>query len=226
MYIYDVFVSYKRMDAEWDTWIRDVFVKTLCGLVRNDVGEVSVFIDRDIELGSSWPNKLINAHANSRLLIALWNYEYFASDWCRNEFKLMIYREKELGFRTDDNPRGLILPFRLCKNLSGFPPEIGDIQYDMIDKYANPYINPKSPFNDEFYSYLQENCRHKVAQAITDAREMPESQCNPGWKNFNYGLVSKFKAENNQEFSMKLENLNKTPRPSPDLSEFDGDNDL
>jgi hypothetical protein len=98
------------MDEDWVRWTRENFVRPLRSLLRPALGDVCIFVDEQIETGSSWPDRLAGALARSRLFIPVLSRDYFRSDWCRLELGLMFERERLCDLRNLANPGGIILP--------------------------------------------------------------------------------------------------------------------
>src|SRR5262245_23433482 len=122
-YQYDIFISYRR-NPETLTWIRDHFVPLLSLRVGFELQRSPViFVDDQIESGSSWPAKLGATLGASRMLIALWTGNYFTSAWCTEEFSQMLAREKEAELRTATRPHGLIVP-AFIHDGDAFPAEL------------------------------------------------------------------------------------------------------
>jgi hypothetical protein len=156
-YEYHIFISYRRMDEEWVRWTRENFVRPLRSLLRPGLGDVRIFIDEQIETGTSWPDYLARALAHSRLLIPILSRDYFNSDWCRLELALMRHREKEMGYRTITNPAVLVLPF-VIDDGHFFPAEVQSMQGEPIHKFANPCMRSDSPRQEEFAEHLRKWC--------------------------------------------------------------------
>jgi TIR domain len=79
-YEYEIFISYRRMDDDWVRWTRGNFAHPLRSLLRPVLGTVHIFIDEQIETGSTWPAHLARAHTRSRLLIPILSRDYFRSE--------------------------------------------------------------------------------------------------------------------------------------------------
>jgi hypothetical protein len=116
-YIYDVFISYRRQPPVLD-WVRNHFHPLVEQWLPNSLPpdwQVRVFIDeKSIETGSAWPEHLKQALRGSRCLLPIWSPDYFRSAWCVAEWQSMREREKILGYRTNQNPTGLIYPVRFA----------------------------------------------------------------------------------------------------------------
>jgi hypothetical protein len=143
-YKHDIFVSYRR-DPETLRWIKDHFVPLLSlhlgfELARSPV----IYLDEQIDSGSSWPLSLGRALGSSRVLIALWTANYFTSRWCTEEFGQMLRREELLKLRTPKKPNGLIIP-AFIHDGSSFPPKLQYIQRFEIQACFNPRMAKDSP---------------------------------------------------------------------------------
>lgn len=152
-YEHHIFVSYRRSDQEWVRWTRDNLVRVLRSLLRPGLGNVSVYMDENIETGASWPAHLALNHARSKLLVAVLSRDYFQSDWCRLELALMYAREKATGLRTQENPSGLIVPLTIDDG-NQFPAEIQEIQSQKLHNFANPFMRPDSPKQEDLAEVL------------------------------------------------------------------------
>lgn len=109
-YIYDIFISYRR-DTLTRKWIDDHFVPLLKHHINLELGRVpEIYIDTQIENGTTWPIALGSALGASRVIIPLWTKTFLNSEWCSCEIGHMLEREKKTGYRTIDKPGGLIFP--------------------------------------------------------------------------------------------------------------------
>ncbi len=91
---YDFFVSYARSDNR-DGWIT-AFVDELLTAHRRFSGghELTYFLDKnDIHSFDDWQHSLNHGLAASRLFLAFLSPNYFASEWCRREWKAWIDTE-------------------------------------------------------------------------------------------------------------------------------------
>jgi hypothetical protein len=135
-YKHDIFISYKR-DVETRHWINEHLMPLLTTYVGMELGRPpDLFIDDQLEAGTTWPLDLGVRLAGSRVLLALYTKTYFHSEWCTRELAAMLQRERDAGFRTAARPEGLIVPVILhdCEQL---PSEIQDIQARPIREYFN-----------------------------------------------------------------------------------------
>lgn len=113
-YTYDVFLSYKTGPV-FGEWVGEHFLENFKARFDNALGEeAKIFIDQNnIHAGEAWPESLKKALSESKCMVAVWSPLYFKSPWCQKECAVMLYREKRLGFRTPNNPKGLIFPITL-----------------------------------------------------------------------------------------------------------------
>lgn len=167
-YQYDIFISYSRTDDDWIRWTREIFAKTLTTLLQPLLAaNVRIFIDNQIETGGNWPDKLLYAHASSRMMIPILSRAYFSSNWCRLELALMLERERLYGYGMAKNKNSLIVPF-VIDDGDSFPPEIQAIQSVKIHKFANPFIRPGSSRHFDFAEELKGTCP-RIASIIQAA---------------------------------------------------------
>jgi hypothetical protein len=174
-YEYDVFVSYRR-HAEWPSWVENIFWPLFYHWLGEEVPNVKIFIDHDIETGDAWPQKLGQALGRSRVLVPLLSRQYFSSPWCQLEFGHMLAREERCGFRTAQNPRGLIVPAYIHDGDS-FPPRAREIQAAHLQPYTNVRLSKESPTEER----LSEEIRRWVPHIAAAVRTAP--QCDELWMN-------------------------------------------
>lgn len=177
-YDHDIFISYRRMDKMWVRWTCENFVDALRTLLRPALGNVQIFVDDQIETGASWPVALARAHARSRLLVPVLSRDYFGSEWCRLELALMHWREKHVSYRTPTTPDVLILPF-IIDDGESFDPDVQVMQGERIHEFANPWIRPDSPRQEEFTEYLKRWCP-RVERALQSVPPF-----DPTWEGLN-----------------------------------------
>ncbi|MEW5958465.1 MAG: toll/interleukin-1 receptor domain-containing protein, partial [Chloroflexota bacterium] len=113
-YEYDVFLSYIR-DFPFGHWVHETFLPLFQPLLSQALNRpANIFIDtKKISPGDAWHSRLKYALAHSRCLVAVWSPSYFSSPWCSFELSVMLERESQLGYRSDQNPKGLIIPVRV-----------------------------------------------------------------------------------------------------------------
>jgi len=143
-YKHDIFISYRR-DPETLRWIKDHFVPLLSLHLGFELARTPViYLDEQIESGSSWPLSLARALGASRVLLPLWTANYFTSPWCTEEFGQMLRREEMLRLRTPKKPNGLIIP-AFIHDGSSFPAKLQYIQRFEIQSCFNPRMAKDSP---------------------------------------------------------------------------------
>jgi len=132
-YEYDIFISYRR-DLETRAWIKKHFSPLLTVRVRQELTrEPVIYIDEKLESGVSWPEQLGIELGKSRILIALWAKDYFASPWCTAEAAQMLARAEATGRATAALPRGLVV-FAVIHGADAFPDALGRYQRFKIEK--------------------------------------------------------------------------------------------
>ncbi len=146
-YEFDVFLSYSRKPPVLD-WVRNHFEPELKQwLASHAAYEPKVFVDWEMETGVRWPEKLRTALAKSRCMIAVWDPQYFRSDWCRAEWHVMRQREQLLGLGSGA-AKGLIYPI-VFSDGEHFPPEAQWTQHNRFHDWNCPY-----PVYKESVKYL------------------------------------------------------------------------
>ncbi|MBI1929730.1 toll/interleukin-1 receptor domain-containing protein [Candidatus Poribacteria bacterium] len=135
-YEFDVFLSYTHA-FPFGEWVYQHFLPFFEPFLANALNRtVTVFKDREnISSGDAWPLRLRNALAHSRCLVAIWSPSYFNSLWCKRELSVMLHRERQLGYRTPENPSGLIIPVTVS-NGEHFPNYAKQIQYFDCRRFA------------------------------------------------------------------------------------------
>ncbi len=147
-YQHDIFISYRR-NPETSAWISEHFAPLLELRVELELGrKPSLYIDNQIEAGTSWPTSLGTALGGSRVLIALWSGNYLASGWCTEELSQMLGRERAARLRTADRPYGVVIP-AFIHDGEKFPPDLRHIQHFEIQKSFNVRMARDSPRAEE-----------------------------------------------------------------------------
>jgi hypothetical protein len=96
----------RRRDARLD---QEAFCPLLEVRVRQELARQPViYVDDSLETGVSWPEQLGIELGKSRILIALWAKDYFASPWCTAEAAQMLAQAEATGRATAVKPRGLV----------------------------------------------------------------------------------------------------------------------
>lgn len=136
-YKYDIFISYRR-NPETLAWINEHFIPLLSLRLEFELQRrPAIYVDEQIESGSSWPPALGAALGASRVLIALWTGNYLASVWCTEELSQMLSREDAAKLRTVAKPHGLIIP-AFIHDGDSFPADLRHIQPFEIQSCFNP----------------------------------------------------------------------------------------
>src|ERR1035437_1784667 len=152
-YQHDIFISYRR-NPETYVWITEHFVPLLKLHVELELGrKPEIYVDSQIESGTSWPASLRAALGASRVLIALWSANYLASVWCTEELSHMLAREREAKLRTIDRPHGVVIP-AFIHDGEKFPPDLGHIQHFEVQKCFNVRMARNSPRAEELDAAL------------------------------------------------------------------------
>jgi len=146
-YEWDIFISYRRVDANWVNWTQ-IFQETLHSVVQPALQRpLRVFLDDTIEDGNSWPLTLARALAGSRLLVPILSRNYFDSDWCKLELGLMMKRETSLNYRSPGRPEGLIIPLSIDDG-DEFPEIVRPIKYRKFHDFGSPILVRFSPLHE------------------------------------------------------------------------------
>ncbi len=159
-YEYDVFLSYRRAN-DWPRFVRDHFLPKFKHWLDTTLGRSSsVFFDaQDIEAGESWPYRLADALAHSRIMVCLWSKEYFSSRWCAAELSHMLARRQSLT--NSLGPPPLILAI-VIHDGDDIDTSLADIQRFPLQKYSNPWIAEGSSVAEVLSMRIQEFSGHVV----------------------------------------------------------------
>ena len=86
-YEYQLFISYPRR-RKIHRWVADVLQPELSeNLEILGLGDMQIFRDeRDITGGEPWPDRLAEALARSRVLLAVLSHPFWESGWCCSEW--------------------------------------------------------------------------------------------------------------------------------------------
>lgn len=168
-YEYDVFISYKRGAADY--WLYEIFMERFSFFLENDLGKKpSIFCDKGIQKGDTWPLRLQQALTNSRILVALLQPSYFHSKWCLYEFGVILEREKKEGYRSILHPAGLIQGVQIGDGIH-FPAYAKQIQ--LLD--CRDYFSASSAFEkSEKCLELEETIRRWTPDVAKMIREAPK----------------------------------------------------
>jgi hypothetical protein len=128
-YEWDVFLSYLH-ERPSGPWVNDHLLPYLIPQLGNALNQkVRVFYDRTgIHSGQKWPARLKQALCRSRCLVGIWSPLYFHSEWCLSECAVMLHRESQLGYGTNQKPDGLLVGVKVDDG-QHFPAYAADSQY-------------------------------------------------------------------------------------------------
>jgi hypothetical protein len=185
-YQHDIFISYRR-NPETHFWITEHFVPLLTLRVELELGRRPlIYVDDQIESGTSWPTSLGVALGGSRVLIPLWSGNYLASVWCAAELSHMLGREKEVGLRTVERPHGVVIP-AFIHDGEKFPPDLGHIEHFEVQKSFNVRMARNSPRAEELDAALAAQAPAITAcihQAPAWRKEWPKQATTDFFKRF------------------------------------------
>ena len=192
-YKYDIFISYRR-NEEALRWIRKHFIPILQLRVEFELGRKPIlYIDEQLEAGTSWPVKLGEEIGQSRILIPLWSKNYLNSRWCTCEISHMVERENSVGYPRRTGGYGLIIPVVIHDGES-MPPRISGIQKIEIQKCFNVRMSADSSKAEELDDRLNDAAAG-IATAIDKApawkKDWKIQAMNKFYKEFYKGQTSK-----------------------------------
>ena len=169
-YIYDVFLSYRHENPVFD-WVTNHFFPLIDQWLPEHMSyQPRIFIDQQIETGSSWPDTLQRALKTSRCLLAVCSPDYFRSRWCLAEWRSMRKREEVLGMRTTKNPLGLVYAITFVDG-EHFPRDAQTTQAKDFRNYNTPYpVFRETAGFVAFDKKVQEVCE-ELATVIDRAHE-------------------------------------------------------
>ena len=170
-YEYEIFLSYPRKGGVIPEWVSMHLKPMLVDLLSTELGdEVGIFQDtQSIIPGDSWPDRLRQALAHSKCLVAVWAPAYFTSEWCCREFAVMLHRSQALGYPSVSNVAGLAIPINAWDG-ECFPDCIRDIQQLDCRKYVRRAEYFKST---EIYMNFEEDVRQWIPHLAKTIRKAP-----------------------------------------------------
>ena len=169
-YEHDVFISYKSGGLLGD-WVHEIFLTDFEEILKNALNrDVKIFVDKyDILSGAAWPERIKRALMHSKCLIPIWSPVYFSSEWCNYEYNAFHDREKRLGYRTTDNPGGLMVPVRIFDG-EYFPDCAKRIQcFDCRDFLRTAYGFKKTTDYTKFQGLLMKWIQRDLVECINNA---------------------------------------------------------
>lgn len=200
-YTHDVFLSYSH-DYPFGEWVKDPFLPLFQGYLTAALGRAAdIFSDRNIPAGNSWPERLRHALATSKTLVGIWSPNYFTSNWCQCECLFMLHREQISGYRTANNPEGLIVPVTVHDG-DRFPNYAKAIQYADWIKYARVGDGFKKTeryveFQDNILDWAEDVARAVNGAPAWDAQWLTEAWLDtavPSWKTLSPTTTTAFDA--------------------------------
>ncbi|MGH3879946.1 MAG: TIR domain-containing protein [Actinophytocola sp.] len=177
-YQFDVFISYIR-SGNPHAWMRNHFLSRLRNCLADHLAdEPAVFIDEEMDRGTSWPHQLEQALNRTKVMLAVFSPQYFRSPWCLAEWKTMVERERLLGLYSAEQPQGLIYPV-LYSDSENFPDYVRDRAWRDLKRWNNP--DPAFQLTPRFVGF------HEQVEdiAIDLAKLLPRvPDWRPGWPAF------------------------------------------
>lgn len=162
-YRHDVFISYCRDPQYWTAWTRDHFKHLMEIYLKQELGgKPDVFVDERIEEGADWPHELGEHLASSRIMVAVFSRDYFASQWCLHELDLMLGR----SITTGSDSR-LIIPVAV-HGPDHIPDELWRKQAARFEEFRVAYIQRESQLYLRF-SLAMKALVPKISRAIVSA---------------------------------------------------------
>jgi hypothetical protein len=152
-YSYDVFISYSNSGTVGE-WLNNHFIKVLREECLNEHGHedhFKLFWDRGNEAGTRWDKKLSQAHASSKIMLAILTPSYFASSyWCNAEWEAMLKRAEFCNLSVDES---LIYPV-LFSDGNNLPQSAVDIKHVDFRDFASP--EPGFRDTKQYYEFRRE----------------------------------------------------------------------
>ena len=171
-YQYDVFLSYNTKYPH-GAWVNEVFLPFFKPYLEDalNIKNVSIFQDvSEIKSGQDWEEKILSALLHSRIMVSVLSPAYFNSEWCKKEFAVMDYRQRQLGYMTLDKPSGIIVPVKISDG-EYFPKAAKAIQIKDLNKYHR--TGPGFPHTPLFVD-LQGELQKWVDDVALAHRSAPE----------------------------------------------------
>jgi TIR domain len=172
-YEYEIFLRYRRIDADWVRWTKSNFLRPLRSQL-NLGGQCRLFFDEQIEHGGAWPEALGSALGRSLLFIPILSPSYFQSSWCRLEMATAYQRHTQLGGLTSSGPK-FILPVTINDG-DKFPADVQRLQqFRDFTAFANVDLCPDSHRQMEFTQKIGEWVNDTVRPALDRAPAWDQS---------------------------------------------------
>jgi hypothetical protein len=136
-YKYDLFISCSNLGTVGE-WLKNHFIKVFSDECLNEYGYEDYFrwfCWRENEAGTVWPEKLRQAHARSKVMLAILTPSSFTrSYWCNAEWELMLKRAELCKLPADES---LIYPI-LFSDGDNLPKSAIDITGVDFPAFASP----------------------------------------------------------------------------------------
>jgi FxsC-like protein len=127
------FLSYARSryrpddDSDPDRWVAKLY-KDLCLDVSHATGtSVPGFMDRQIPVGTEWPNHLEEALSSCRVFVALFSPAYFTSEYCGKEWAAFVQRAERYSTGSD-RPHPIIPAMWMPMEIGDLPSSLQSLQ--------------------------------------------------------------------------------------------------
>ena len=178
-YQYDVFLSYRRF-GEWPNWVAEQFLPLFKHYLGERLGtEPRIAWDMELGAGASLPHAIAAKLAASKVLVALFSRQYFASPWCTAELGHMLARETMCQYRTLQRPAGLIVPAHVHDG-----EDVPELVSKILTLDLAPFVNVRAARGSallEGLAQMIDNWAGHIEQAINDA-----PPCDPNWPTLAY----------------------------------------
>lgn len=165
-YEYDFFLSYP-VNSDAGTWVRNHFLPVLRAELQNEAPNPTLFCWLENETGVLWEPKLKQAHARSKIMVAVLTPPYFyKSQWCPIEWHTMFKRQElaQLATRSDGTD-SLIYPVLFSDG-----PSLPNYAHQVTCKDFRAWAFPEPQFKDtNKYLEFREAVR-ELAQELVHRR--------------------------------------------------------
>jgi phosphatidylserine/phosphatidylglycerophosphate/cardiolipin synthase-like enzyme len=171
-YKYDFFISYSNAGTVGE-WLKNHFLKIFEEECVNEYGNAhfKYFYWREDEGGRRWTERLRQAHASSKVMLAFLTPSYFSSSyWCNAEWEAMLKRAEFCKLPADES---LIYPilFSDGKNLPQSAVEITHVDF-------RDFASPDPGFRDTGqYHEFRMKIRNLLPELESRIKIAPAFQC-------------------------------------------------
>ncbi|MFC1415764.1 TIR-like protein FxsC [Streptacidiphilus cavernicola] len=139
-----------------------------------DGGPVA-FMDRGIQLGEGWEQRISEAVAQCRVFVPLYSPRYFRSVACGQEWSAFTSRDILRAPRSDGRPSGVVPVLWVPTPLSSLPPVAQRLQFnhgDFGDSYGSEGLYALAKLN--YFRSDYELAIHRLAQQIVRVAEQTD----------------------------------------------------